>query len=299
MDWDKLRTFHHAAECGSLTAAAERLDLSQSAVSRQIAALEDRLHLPLFQRHARGLILTEAGRILQRATREMAAHASLAESALKEAADRPVGSMLVTAPVAFGSAWLVPRLPGFFRRNPDVRIELMLDDREYDILKLEAEAAIRLWPATHADLIQRKIMEVTTSLYAAPGYLARMGMPRTAADLDAHQIVSYAGATADNPMRDVGWASFVGREGGKPRPATLELNNVAAMVRAVEAGLGIASLPDYMAVDSPGLVRVLPELAGPTFEVYFIYSSDLRRSKRIAALRQFLIEEANPRPGVG
>jgi len=291
MDWDKLKTFHFAAETGSLTAAAEKLGVSQSSVSRQIAALESDMGVPLFQRHARGLLLTGPGMALREFTREMAGAAVIAESTLKDAREKVIGDLKVTAPVAFGSTWLAPRLGAFADTYPETRLQILLDDREYDLLKLEAECAIRLWAATHADLIQRKLLDVRVSLYASAGYLQRHGTPKKVEDLDEHRIIAYQ-AGVPTPMRELDWAQRAGREDAKPRPPLLEINNVYGMLRAVESGFGIASVPDYMARENPNLVKVLPDLQGPSFEVYFIYPSDLKRSKRIAAFRQFLIDQA-------
>jgi DNA-binding transcriptional LysR family regulator len=296
MDWDKLKTFHHAAETGSLTAAAEKLGVSQSAVSRQIAALEQGMGVPLFQRHARGLLLTGPGMALREFTREMANAAMIAESTLKDAREKVMGDLRVTAPVAFGSTWLAPRLVHFTNAYPETRLQLLLDDRELDLLKLEAECAVRLWAATHADLIQKKIFQVHVSLYASAGYLAKHGEPKRPEELDRHRIIAYR-MNAPNAMRDLDWATRAGREDAPPRPALLEIDNVYGMLRAVESGFGIASLPDYMARSSKDLVKVLCELEAPRFDVYFIYPSDLKRSKRIAAFRQFLVEQAAGWPG--
>lgn len=290
MDWDKLKTFHFAAEAGSLTAAADRLGISQSAVSRQIAALEESIGVPLFQRYARGLILTGPGKALVEITRDMHAAAQVAESTLKDAREKVMGDLAVTAPVAFGSTWLAPRLVAFADRYPDLKLRLMLDDREYDLLKLEAECAIRLWAAQHADLVQRKLFSVHVSLYASPAYLARHGAPHSPDGLDQHRIVAYQ-LDAASPMRELDWAVRAGRDENSARAPTLEINNVYGMLRAVESGLGIGSLPDYMASGNANLVRVLPDLRGPSFDVYFIYPADLKRSRRIAAFRQFLIDE--------
>lgn len=291
MDWDKLKTFHAAAATGSLTAAADKVGLSQSAVSRQIAALEEDLGLPLFHRHARGLILTGPGKVLQQSTGQMATIAAVAESHLKDARDRPQGELIVTAPVGFGATWLAPRLGGFMDAYPEVTLRLILDDRELDLTTLEAECAIRLWEATHADLIQRKILSVTTSLYAARDYIERHGAPATPDDLAGHRIVAY-GARSGDPMKVLDFALSLGREEHRQREAALTINNVSALVKAIAAGLGIGGLPDYLAALDPGLVRVLPDHSGPDLDVFFIYPADLRRSKRIAAFRRYLIEQA-------
>ncbi|MCA8905031.1 MAG: substrate binding domain-containing protein, partial [Hyphomonas sp.] len=203
--------------------------------------------------------------------------------------ETPQGELTVSAPVAFGSTWLVPRLGGFVRKHPDLHLDLRLEDREYDLLKLEAECAIRLWAADKADLIQRKLGTVATNLYASPEYLKANGMPRTPQDLDNHRIIAYGDETS--PLHEMSFACRVGRDDAPPRPATLKVNNVFAMLRAVDAGLGIADVPDYMASTMPRLVKVLPENVGPVFDLYFIYPSDLRRSKRVAAFRDFLTAE--------
>lgn len=292
MDWGKLRSFHAAAETGSLTAAGDRLGISQSAVSRQIAALEEQLGVSLFQRHARGLVLTDSGHTLFRSTAEMATAALSANAALKDQQETPQGELIVSAPVAFGSTWLVPRLGGFSRQHPDLHLDLRLDDRDYDLLKLEAECAIRLWAADKADLIQRKLGTVATNLYAAPEYLKAKGVPRTPMDLDNHRIIAYG--DDDSPLQEMSFACRVGRDDSPPRQATLKVNNVFAMLRAVDAGLGIADVPDYMAATMPRLVKVLPENVGPIFDLYFIYPSDLRRSKRVGAFRDFITAETQP-----
>ena len=289
MDWGKLRSFHAAAEAGSLTSAGDRLGISQSAVSRQIAALEEALGVSLFQRHARGLVLTDAGHTLFRSTMEMAQAAASANTALRDQQETPQGELIVSAPVAFGSTWLVPRLGGFVRKHPDLHLDLRLEDREYDLLKLEAECAIRLWAADKADLIQRKLGTVATNLYASPEYLKAAGMPRTPQDLDNHRIIAYG--DENSVLQEMSFACRVGRDDAPPRPATLKVNNVFAMLRAVDAGLGIADVPDYMASTMPRLVKVLPENVGPVFDLYFIYPSDLRRSKRVAAFRDFVTGE--------
>ena len=118
MDWDKLRVFHAVAEAGSFTHAGEALNLSQSAVSRQISALEESLSVPLFHRHARGLILTEQGDLLYRTAREVFSKLAMTEAMLTESKDRPKGPLKVTTTVAFGSSWLTPRMREFLVLYP-------------------------------------------------------------------------------------------------------------------------------------------------------------------------------------
>ena len=217
MDWDKLKSFHAAAELGSLTAAAEWLGISQSAVSRQIAALEEGLGVSLFQRHARGLVMTDAGHTLHRSTAEMSTAAKSASSALRDQQETAQGDLIVTAPVAFGSTWLVPRMAKFLEENPHLNIDLRLDDREYDLLKLEAECAIRLWAADKADLIQRRLTTVAMSLYASPEYLAKHGTPQTPEDSTITPSFPMA-MTALKCRKSTGHSGLAGTIGGHARP---------------------------------------------------------------------------------
>ncbi|SDM24896.1 LysR family transcriptional regulator [Maricaulis salignorans] len=292
MDWDKLKTFHAAAQAGSLTKAAEMLGLSQSAVSRQIAALEDDLGAALFHRHARGLIRTEPGNLLFEAAKEIAAKAAIAEARVQDARDEPCGELKVTAPMALGAIWLAPRLAGFHDQYPQIRIRLMLDDHELDLAGLEAEVGIRPWPSTQNDLVQRKLLSVDQHLYASAAYLEKHPAPVTAADLDGHSIIHY-GPPQLAPIPGLDWAARVGRaEGQPPRPAVVEVNTIHGVMKSIEAGMGIGALPDYVARENSGLHQVLPDLRGPNFEVYFVYPSELRGSRRIVAFRDFLIEQA-------
>jgi DNA-binding transcriptional LysR family regulator len=288
MDWDKLKAFHAAAEAGSLTSAADQLQRSQSAISRQIAALESQLGVALFHRHARGLQLTEQGRILQQATHEIAARVAIAEATLQDSREKPEGELRVTAPVALGTSWLVPRLKPFMQAYPEIRLQIILTDIEIDLSSLEAEAAVRLWRPTRSDLVARKLMTVSQHLYASHDYLKDHPTPRTPKDLDAHSLVVY-GVPGSTPMRDLDWA--LGAASDRERQPRLKVTTVLGVRRAIEAGLGIGSLPDYLVQGSDRLVRVLPQLEGPQFEAYYVYPEELRGSRRIVAFGEFLQHE--------
>ncbi len=292
MDWDKLKTFHAAAEAGSLTGAAESLGMSQSAVSRQITALEADLDIKLFHRHARGLLLTEPGRLLFEAAKEISNRVAVAEARVQDSRDKPTGSLRITAPTAFGSIWLIPRLTRFYDQFPRIRLRLLLADHELDLAGLEADIAIRPWPSTQNDLVQRRLMDVGQHLYAAPDYLEQHGQPETLADLDrGHRFIAY-GPRHLAPIPNLNWQLTIGRQSGVlPRIPVIEANTIKAMMKATEAGFGICGLPDYVARENPALVRVLPDIDGPDFEVFLVYPDELKGSRRIEAFREFLLGE--------
>lgn len=287
MDWDKLRIFHAVAEAGSFTHAGELLNLSQSAVSRQIGALEESLGVPLFHRHARGLILTEQGELLNRTAREMFTRLSFTAARIMDTRERPWGPLRITATVAFGSIWLTRRLKEFIEQYPDIDVSLVLSDDELDISMRQADVAIRVRPPTQPDLIQRQLMEVHYRIYASPQYIKEHGLPRSAEELDQHRLIVY-GEDAAPPVENLNWLLDIGA-GEKPRRPVLTVNNIYGIYRAVRSGIGIGALPDYMASHAEDLVQVMPELQGPGFNTYFVYPEELRNSKRIGVFRDFLV----------
>jgi len=295
MDWDKLRVFHAVAEAGSFTHAGDTLHLSQSAVSRQISGLEDSLQVPLFHRHARGLKLTEQGELLYRTAHDVFAKLAMAEALITESKERPQGPLKVTTTVAFGSVWLTPRLSEFADRYPDIAVSLVLADTELDLSMREADAAIRLAPPKQPDLIQRRLMKISYHVYAAPEYLKKWGMPKTPEDLDNHKLVVY-GEDAKPPIENLNWLLEAGANPKEPRRPAFQVSSIYGIFRAVQSGLGIGAIPDYMSREVGNLVEVLPELRGPSIDFYFVYPEELRNSKRIGVLRDFLVAEMKTLP---
>ncbi|MBV8614998.1 MAG: LysR family transcriptional regulator [Acetobacteraceae bacterium] len=287
MDWDKLRVFHAVAEAGSFTHAGDTLNLSQSAVSRQISALEEALQVPLFHRHARGLILTEQGEQLNRTVREVFAKLAMTEALLTESKDKPAGRLKLTTTVGFGAMWLAPRLGQFLDMYPDVSVTLLLDDLDLDLAMREADVAIRMHPPRQPDLIQRHLMEMHWHVCAAPDYLKTHGVPQRAEDLDAHRLILFG--DYHPPVPDINWLAEAGRRPGSPRKAVLEVNSAHAMLLGIRAGIGIGALPDFVVAENQDLVQLLPELKAPTVEVFFVYPEELRSSKRVAVFRDFLL----------
>ena len=292
MDWDKLRVFHAVAEAGSFTHAGEVLNLSQSAVSRQISALEESLNLPLFHRHARGLILTEQGELLYQTARDVFSRLAMTEALLTESRERAQGPLKITTTVAFGSLWLTPRIKDFLDSFPDIAVTMVLFDGELDLAMREADIAIRMMPPRQPDLVQRHLLSMNYSVYASPAYLEKHGTPKSADDLDNHRIIVYGDDTrVSAPVSNVNWLLEAGASPDRPRKPVLEVNNIYGIYRAVKSGLGIAAMPDYLSSETDSLVHILPELKGPKIDAYFVYPEELRNSKRITVFRDFLLSK--------
>ncbi|MEL7117101.1 MAG: LysR family transcriptional regulator [Pseudomonadota bacterium] len=287
MDWDKLRIFHAVADAGSLTHAGETLHLSQSAVSRQIRALEESLNATLFHRHARGLILTEQGELLFDATSAMNRRLDTAEARIRDSKEEAFGELRVTTTIGFGTLWLAPRLPKLYERYPHLKIDLMLEERVLDLPMREADVAIRMKEPSQADLIRRRLMSVRMRLYASPAYLEAHGTPVTMPDIARHRLICQniasfqvsAGATLVRELMTYDIQSL------------LTVNNYYGVLQSVRADLGIGMLPDYVTADFPELVRVLPDVESNEVPVFLAYPEELRNSARITAFRDFVMEE--------
>ncbi|MEI8145875.1 MAG: LysR family transcriptional regulator [Alphaproteobacteria bacterium] len=295
MDWDKLRIFHAAAAAGSFTHAADTLGLSQSAVSRQVSSLEQDLKVPLFHRHARGLVLTEQGELLYHTAQDVLMKLESAKIKLTDSKERPHGELKVTTTVGLGTAWLAPRLGEFLDLYPDIQIKLILTDEELDLSMREADVGIRVRQPVQPDLIQRKLFQIKFHAYASPDYLKRNGTPKTASELDGHRILAFGGRTP-NYMQNIAWLSTAGREGQAPRTFGVTINNIVGLVAAVERGIGIAVLPDYVVSDSSGLVQILDEEPMPLLDGWFVYPEELKSVARVQVFRDFLVSKAQRWP---
>ena len=292
MDWDKLRIFQAAADAGSFTHAGETLGLSQSAVSRQVSALEADLGVPLFHRHARGLILTEQGDLLLGAVRDVVLKLDAVQSRLVDTRAKPQGDLRVTTTLGLGTNWLAPRLGEFVELYPEVRLQLLLSDEDLDLGMREADVALRLREPMQPDLIRRRLFTVHFHAYASADYLKRHPQPRRVEDLDGHHLIAFGAPTQTHFLYELNLLLGVGRDAKNPRTPQIAVNNLGAMMRAAEAGVGIAVLPDYVVSDDSGLVRMLPQAEMPEMQCFLVYPEELKNVARIEAFRDFLVRAA-------
>lgn len=292
LDWEKLRLFECVADAGSFTEAARRLHMSQPALSRQIQALELTLGAKLFHRHARGLALTHEGEQLHNATHEMSERIDRTRNSIEASREKPSGEIRLTTTVSFGSTWLARQMGDFLDLYPDINVVMLLADHDLDLAKREADVAIRFHAPLQNDLIQKPLAPIRHKLCAAPAYLARHGTPRSVEELSRHRLLAY-GTAAPAQLRGINWVLEIGHEGA-PDVAALTVNNSFGVLQAVEAGAGIAALPSYLIRFSGKVTPILPHVEGATFRTYFCYPAELRRSLRVAALRDFLVARMTP-----
>jgi len=295
MDWDKLRIFQAAAAAGSFTHAGDNLNMSQSAVSRQVSALEKDLKVSLFHRHARGLVLTEQGDLLYRTVADVMGKLQTVEMLLTDTTTKPSGDIRITVPVGLGTVWVAARMREFLDLYPEIRVELILDDEQLDIAMRAGDVAIWTREPDQADLIRRPLFNAKVRALASTHYIRRFGQPETLADLDdgQHRIISYSGQPSQH-LPSISWLESAGRDSGELRTPAFRANSVVAIKNAILAGVGIGMIPDYMVEDESDFVPVLTktEAEPPSLPILFVYPEELKTSKKVQVLRDFLVAKA-------
>lgn len=287
MDWDKLRIFHAVADAGSLTHAGDKLNLSQSAVSRQVRGLEEQLNTNLFHRHARGLILTEQGELLFDATSAMIKRLDAAAARIRDSEEEVFGELRVTTTTGFGTLWLAPRLSKLYDQYPDLKVDLMLEERVLDLPMREADVAIRLKEPSQADLVRKRLMTVRMCLYASTDYLKANGIPQSLEEMPNHRLI----CQNINSAQVGAGLHLIQKLMMNEAKSLLTVNNYFGVLQGVLHNVGIGVLPNYLTQDFPDLVRVLPDVESAEVPVFLAYPEELRQSKRVAAFKEFVQDE--------
>ena len=290
MDWDKLKIFHAVAEAGSFTSATVNLNLSQSAISRQIQSLEDDLKVKLFERHARGLTLTENGEYVYKTAHEVISKLKEVETSLGDQKNKPSGKITITTVRSFGTHWLTPRIQEFMKLNPEIEVELIFDDKELDLSTRQADIGIFMRRPKKLNYIQRKLIDINYHIYGSNKYLEKYGIPKTINDLNKHKFIAF-GKGAPSPVFNPDWALKVGMKDNTKRKSIMKVNSVMGLLLAVESGVGLAALPDYLVFQSTNLIKVLPKVEGPITEAHFVYPQSLKNTARVQAFRNFLFSK--------
>ena len=290
MDWDKLKIFHAVAEAGSFTSATVILNLSQSAISRQIQSLEEDLKVNLIERHARGLTHTENGEYVYKSAHEVISKLKEVETTLSDKKDKPSGKIVVTTVMSFGTTWLTPRIQEFMDLNPEIEVELVFDNKELDLSTRQADIGIFMRRPKQLNYIQKKLIDLNYHIYGSPKYLEKHGYPKTINDLNKHKFISF-GKGAPSPVYNPDWALKLGMKDNKKRKTCMRVNSVYGLLLAVQSGVGLAALPDYITVKQPNIVKVLPNVEGPITEAHFVYPASLKNVARITSFRNFLFSK--------
>lgn len=290
LDWDKLKLFYQVANAGSITIAAQKLNISQPALSRSMLNLEARIRKKLFNRHKRGITLTREGEILYRGAHKMFMESRNIENSLREGSDSIEGDMTIMTTPAIGSTWLMKYLPRFLDQYPKLRIKIIGVLSEGNIN--DADILIRPYMSLQPTLIQRHLTSFHMCLFASHEYIEKFGMPKTPEELDNHRLITFGGDSF-HPLGNINWILNVGRIPGSVRESFLVINSTQGLLRAAEQGLGIVELgKGYPALEGVDLVEVLPEIEGPVVDVFYIYSEHKKSIRKITALYDYLLESS-------
>ncbi len=289
-------TFAAVVDCGGFSAAALRLKVTKSAVSKQVSRLEERLGARLLNRTTRRLSLTEAGQAFHQHCLRILAEAEDAELAVSQLHASPRGLLRVSAPMSFGVTHLAPALCPFLARYPDLTLEVSYDDRLVDVLAEGVDVVVRITRLADSSLIARKVAPVRRVLAASPEYLEQRGVPRQPSDLAAHDCLLYTLQASANT-----WP-LLHRDGSRADitiSGRVRMNNGDALRAAAVAGLGIVYSPSFIIGEDMAagrLVRVLPEWEGPEIALYAVYPPGRHLSAKVRAFVDYLVEAFGPEP---
>ncbi|MBL8643187.1 MAG: LysR family transcriptional regulator [Rhodospirillaceae bacterium] len=284
MDWSALRDFLAVAKTGSLSRAARDLKISQPTLSRRVAALEEQLGTRLFVRTPRGLLLTDDGEGVLEGARRVEQEALSIERKADASQQTLTGTVRISLTEGLGTMWLPGKLAAFHVKHPGLCVEVLVDNRAVDLVRREADIAVRMFRPTQADLIAKRVGDVVMGLYATKGYLAKNGRPETLEDLKQHTLVSFDESMGANPAVQKLESNFV-REKIVHRAGSF-----LGQLSATRAGIGVGVHDCFLAAGYPELERLMPRWFHHRLEVWLVTHPDVRRSARIRAVYDFLCD---------
>ena len=288
--------FAQVVDSRSFSAAAARLGLSKSAVSKQIAKLEDRLGARLLNRTTRTLSPTDAGQDFYERCLRVAREVEEAERAITHLSAEPRGVLRLNAPASFGREYLAPLVPEILARWPELRIEALFEDRFVDVVAEGFDLVIRITRLQDSSLVARRIASCRRLVCAAPSYLARRGVPRTPAELLQHDCILYSYATDQNEWE------FVGPDGRLETvrvDGRLRANNAEVTLAALRAGAGLALSPDFIVgpdIAAGRLVPLLTDYENPFGAIYAVWPHNRNLAPKVRAVVDFLVERFAAEP---
>lgn len=288
MEWDKLKTFYKVAKLGGFSKAAEHMHLTQSAVSRQIKAIEDRLQVSLFNRHGKQITLTRYGGVLFQYVSQMYDASEKAAYLISEDKGKAAGHLRIAATLGVASLYISPYIPTFLKAYPDISLSILASDDEPDLNLQHADIAIRPYVKGDNNLVQLPLLSTRPRLYASTEYLEKFGVPKTTSDLDQHRLIAF-GSHTNHPFSEVDWHLRIGSPEGKVRRPFIQMNLAPNRCQFAEAGLGIVSISkEHPGIEKTNLIRVLPDIEGPEIKAYYTFSYELKSSIKIEILYEYL-----------
>lgn len=287
-DWSKAKTFYYVAKCGSVSGAARFLNISQSALSRQINDFEYQLKHKLFKRITKGLVLTRQGQILFQNVEKMFTFSELALTQIHNEQLDPQGDLIIGANVGLVDTWLYKIIPDFLTLYPKINVSIFSKDGHLDVESLEVHVALQPYASDQPDLIQHPLASWNRRLYASKEYLQKYGIPQTIEDLESHRLIGF-GPEKIHLFDNINWHLKLGSSKGKTHKPYISANSLRALFHFCNSGFGIISFSqESPLLKGSNLVEVLPEVIGPSFDICFVYPIQLKGIKKIEVLEEYL-----------
>jgi DNA-binding transcriptional LysR family regulator len=289
-DWNKFRTFYHVAKAESFTKAAENLHISQPALSRRISSLEESLNMRLLKRVPRGVVPTEEGKALLETVDAMLKVFLRYGEKVNNKNEEPQGLLKVAMLKTLPSLQLSSLIPKFLKAYPQIKLALVDSDREVGFSTYQFDVAIREFDENAQNMEQMYLTTSLIGLYASPEYLQLNRTPQKAEDLEGHRLIALG--NPDNLSAcAANWVLQVGLPHGQQRTPSLCVSSIPEMKWAVKAGLGIAALPEEYISQDVCLGRVLPDIPSRSVDLYYVYPTYHKETKRVTAYGEFLAKE--------
>lgn len=288
--------FVQVVESGSFTAAADRLRVSKSVVSKYVTRLEDRLGARLLNRTTRRLSLTEVGSVFYERSREGLSTIEEAEQEVSRLQSRPSGTLRLNTPMTFGVMHVAPALPAFMKAYPDVAVDVSLDDRKVDVIEEGFDLSVRISELPDSSLVAKRLASCRHVVVASPAYLEAHGTPRRPEDLIGHNVISYRYQESA-----LNW-HFRGPDGkpvSMPVSGSLQMNNSLALREAMLAGVGIARTPTFVVgedIRSGSLVPLLPGYEALELSIFLVYPQRRHLSPKVRAFIEFMAARISDPP---
>jgi DNA-binding transcriptional LysR family regulator len=289
LDLKQLAAFYYVAKTGSFALAEQKVGVKQSWLSRQISELEEQCGSRLLERQHGSVVLTPEGEALFGPVEKLLFDAKIIENSISENRDEPKGKLTIATTIGH-APWLVHYLPEFLNRYQDMRVCIVGNDENLDIMAQNADVAIKPFIPKAPEYVHLYLLSYPLGLFASRDYLNRFGTPQTPEDLNQHRLIAFS-KDKKIPFGNVDWHLSLGCKKGELREPYLQVNSALGLSRAAQYGLGIVSMSKYQEVSKGAeLVPVLPEIEGPIVDVYYVYPKRLENVKRITLFGEYLVE---------
>lgn len=288
MDLSKLKLFYAIAQEGNVTKAAEKLNVTQSALSKSLTDFEERIKTKLFERIPKGMQLTPQGERLYAHTKKFIEEQEAFEKIFYEKEDEIEGEIKILTTPYVGTDWLIPHLKGFLKKYPKLTVKIILNNKEIFNLN-DSDIAICGFIPHQPNLIHEPLFTLSLCLFASEAYLSEFGTPQTPKDLDYHRIIM----DEDEYYAPYGnWILNVGNSASTPpRKPYLQIDSLHGMINSAIQGLGIIEAPNLTSILNSGLKIIMPDVTAPQVPYYFIFPENRKNSKKINHLLKYLAKK--------